>query len=65
MTQAGGFDVKLLGLVTFPQLISENLNMYPVFKSIHYILWMLLLTTFIIHLIGVFFHRFSGDKYNI
>ena len=38
MTQAGGFDVKLLGLVTFPQLISENLNMYPVFKSIHYIL---------------------------
>ena len=31
MTQAGGFDVKLLGLITVPRLIAENLDMYPNF----------------------------------
>ena len=65
MTQAGGFDVKLLGLITVPRLITENLDMYPTFKNIHYILWMALLTTFLIHLIGGVYHRFSGDKYRV
>ena len=65
MTQVGGFDVKLLGLITMPQLIAENLDMYPKFKSFHYILWMLLLITFGIHLIGGIYHRFNGDKYGI
>jgi cytochrome b561 len=65
MTQAGGFDVKLLGLITIPRLIAENLDMYPVFKSFHYTLWVLLLTTFIVHLIGGVYHRFSGDKYAV
>ena len=65
MTQVGGFDVKLLGLVTIPRLISENLDMYPVFKSLHYNLWMLLLATFLIHLIGGLYHLFSKDKYGV
>ena len=65
MSQTGGFDVKLLGLITIPRLISENLNMYPVFKNVHYILWILLLTTFVIHLIGGIYHRLSGDKYRV
>ena len=65
MTQVGGFDVKLLGLVTVPVLITENLDMYPVFKSFHYTLWLLLLSTFIIHLIAGIYHRFSGDKYGV
>ena len=65
MTQVGGFDVQLLGLITMPQLIAENLDMYPVFKNIHYILWMMLLTTFIIHLIAGIYHRFSGDQYKV
>ena len=65
MSQAGGFDVKLLGLITVPRLIAENLNMYPSFKSFHYFLWMLLLTTFVIHLIGGIYHRFSGDKFGV
>ena len=65
MTQVGGFDVKLLGLVTVPRLIAENFDIYPIFKSFHYTLWMLLLITFIIHLIGGLYHRFSGDKYGV
>jgi cytochrome b561 len=65
MTQAGGFDVKLLGLINVPRMISENLDIYPFFKSIHYILWMLLLTTFVIHLMAGIYHRFSGDKYRV
>ena len=65
MTQAGGFDVKLLGLITIPRLITENLDLYPVFKDIHYTLWMILLGTFVIHLIGGIYHRFSGDKYGV
>tara|TARA_B110000438_G_scaffold299867_2_gene350916 strand:+ start:2064 stop:2615 length:552 start_codon:yes stop_codon:yes gene_type:complete len=65
MTQLGGFDVKLLGLITIPQLIAENLDMYPTFKSFHYTLWMILLGTFVIHLIAGIYHRFSGDKYKV
>ena len=65
MTQVGGFDVKLLGLINVPRMISENLDIYPFFKSIHYILWMLLLTTFVIHLMAGIYHRFSGDKYRV
>ena len=65
MTQVGGFDIKLLGLITVPRLIAENLDIYPVFKSFHYILWLLLFITFLIHLIGGFYHRFSGDKYGV
>ena len=65
MTQVGGFDVKLLGLLTIPRLIGENLDIYPAFKSFHYTLWILLLTTFIFHLIGGLYHRFSGDKYRV
>ena len=65
MTQVGGFDVKLLGLITIPRLITENLDMYPIFKKFHYTLWLLLLSTFIIHLIGGVYHRFNGDKYGV
>ena len=65
MTQAGGFDVKLLGLITVPRLIAENLDMYPIFKSLHYTLWMILLFTFVIHLIGGIYHRLSGDKFGV
>ena len=65
MTQTGGFDVKLLGLITIPRLIAENLDMYLTFKSFHYILWMLLFGTFLGHLIGGLYHRFSGDKYAV
>ena len=65
MTQVGGFDVKLLGLITMPRLIAENLDVYPIFKSFHYTLWALLLTIFIVHLIGGIYHRLSGDKYAV
>ena len=65
MSQAGGFDVKLLGLVKIPSLISENLDIYPTFKSFHYTLWILLLLTFIIHLIAGIYHRVSGDTYGV
>ena len=65
MTQVGGFDVKLLGLITVPRLTTENLDMYPVFKSLHYTLWLMLIVTFVIHLIGGIYHRFSGDKYGV
>ena len=65
MTQAGGFDVKLFGLIIIPRLITENLDLYPAFKSFHFILWMLLLATFFVHLIGGLYHRFFGDKYGV
>ena len=65
MTQVGGFDVQLLGLIAIPRLITENLDMYPTFKSFHYNLWMILLATFLIHLIGGIYHRLSGDKYGV
>ena len=65
MTQVGGFDVKLLGLVTVPRLIGENLDIYPTFKDFHYKLWMLLLGIFLIHFLGGIYHRLSGDKYGI
>ena len=65
MTQIGGFDVKLLGIIKIPQLISENLDIYPAFKDFHFYLLLLLLLTFIIHLVGGIYHRFSGDKYGV
>ena len=65
MTQVGGFEVQLLGLITLPQLIAENLNTYPIFKNLHFILWIILFSTFIIHLIAGIYHRFSGDKYGV
>ena len=65
MTQIGGFDVKLLGLITIPRLIAENLDMYPAAKNLHYSLWMILLTIFVIHLFAGLYHRFSGDKYGV
>ena len=65
MTQVGGFDVQLLGLITIPRLIAENLDMYPFFKNFHYILWMILFTTFLVHLVAGIYHRFSGDKFGV
>ena len=65
MTQIGGFDVKLLGIILVPRLIYENLDMYPVFKDFHYTLWIMLLITFLVHLVGGLYHRFSGDQYNV
>jgi len=65
MTQVGGFDVILLGLIIIPRLIAKNLDMYPVFKIFHYTLWILLLVTFLTHLIAGIYHRFSGDKYRV
>ena len=65
MTQVGGFDVQLLGLITMPRLIAENLDKYPDFKSFHYTLWTILLVTLVIHLIGGIYHRFNEDKYGV
>ena len=65
MTQVGGFEVKLFGLITIPPLISENLDIYPTFKSFHFTLWIILLSTFIIHLVGGLYHCYSGDKYGV
>ena len=65
MTWAGGFDVKLFGLITLPRIIGPNFDMYPVFRSFHYTLWMLLLGTFLLHLIGGFYHYFTKDKYGV
>lgn len=65
MTWAGGFDVKLFGLITLPRIIGKNLDMYPIFKNLHYTLWMMLLATFFLHLIGGLYHYFNQDKYSV
>ena len=36
MTQAGGFDVQLLGIITIPKFIETNIEMYPTFVQFHY-----------------------------
>ena len=50
MTQAGGFDVKLLGLVTIPKFIPTNFDMYPTFVQFHYQSMIALIIVFSIHL---------------
>jgi len=65
MSQVGGFDVNLLSLITLPRIIGENLDMYPIFKKIHYTFWIFLLATFTVHFIGEIYHLLSGDKYGI
>ena len=36
MSQAGGFDVKLLGLISIPKFIPTNFEQYPTFVKFHY-----------------------------
>ena len=50
MTQAGGYDVKILGLFTVPKFIETNTEMYPTFVQFHYQSMILLIVVFLIHL---------------
>ena len=50
MTQAGGFDVKLLGLVTIPKFIPTNFELYPTYVKFHYQSMIALIVVFSIHL---------------
>ena len=66
MTQAGGFDVKLLGLVTIPKFIPTNFELYPTFVKFHYQSMIALIVVFSIHLSAGLYHRFiKSDKYGI
>ena len=66
MTQAGGFDVQLLGTITIPKFIETNIEMYPVFVRFHYQSMIVLLVVFGIHLSAGLYHRFiNSDKYGV
>ena len=66
MTQAGGFDVQLLGLVTVPKFIETNFEMYPTFVQFHYQSMIALVVVFGIHLSAGLYHRFiNSDKYGV
>ena len=66
MTQAGGFNVKLLGLVTIPKFIETNFDMYPTFVQFHYQSMIALIIVFSIHLSAGLYHRFiKSDKYGV
>ena len=66
MTQAGGFDVKLLGLITIPKFIPTNFDMYPTFVQFHYQSMIALIIVFSIHLSAGLYHRFiKSDKYRV
>tara|TARA_Y100000389_G_scaffold35450_1_gene30134 strand:- start:4430 stop:4987 length:558 start_codon:yes stop_codon:yes gene_type:complete len=66
MTQAGGYDVKLLGLFTVPKFIETNTEMYPTFVQFHYQSMILLIVVFLIHLGAAIYHRFlNNDEYGI
>jgi cytochrome b561 len=66
MTQAGGFDVQLLGLVTVPKFIETNYEMYPTFVQFHYQSMIALIVVFGIHLSAGLYHRFiNSDKYGV
>ena len=66
MTQAGGFDVQLLGIITIPKFIETNIEMYPTFVQLHYQSMIALIVVFGIHLSAGLYHRFSNsDKYGV
>ena len=66
MTQAGGFDVKVLGLIKVPKFIETNSEMYPTFVQFHYQSMILLIIVFLIHLAAAVYHRFlDNDRYGI
>lgn len=66
MTQAGGFDVKVLGLIKVPKFIETNSEMYPTFVQFHYQSMILLIIVFLIHLAAAMYHRFlDNDRYGI
>ena len=66
MTQAGGFEVKLLSLVTIPKFIPTNFDMYPSFVQMHYQSMIALIIVFSIHLSAGLYHRFiKSDKYGV
>ncbi|MDC6448438.1 cytochrome b/b6 domain-containing protein [Alphaproteobacteria bacterium] len=58
MTQAGGFDVKLLGFITVPKFIETNFEIYPTFVQFHYQSMIALIVIFSIHLSAGLYHRF-------
>ena len=66
MTQVGGFEVKLLGIVTVPKFIDTNFDIYPSFVKFHYQLMILLIILFAIHLSAALYHRIiKSDKYGV
>ena len=66
MTQVGGFDVQLLGLITVPKFIETNFEMYPTYVKFHYQSMIALIIVFGIHLSAGLYHRFIiGDKYGV
>ena len=66
MTQAGGFDVKLLGIITIPKFIETNFEMYPTYVQFHYQSMIALIVVFGIHLSAGLYHRFiNNDKYGV
>ena len=66
MTQTGGFDVKLLGLITVPEFIETNTVIYPTFVQFHYQSMIALVVIFEIHLSAGLYHRFKkSDKYGV
>ena len=66
MTQAGGFDVELLGLITIPKFIETNFDMHPIFVQFHYQSMITLVVIFAIHLGAGLYHRFiKSDKYTV
>ena len=66
MTQAGGFDVQLLGLITVPKFIETNFEMYPIYVQFHYQSMIALIIVFGIHLSAGLYHRFiNADRYGV
>ena len=66
MTQAGGFDVQLLGIITIPKFIETNIEMYPTFVQFHYQSMIALIVVFGIHLSAGLYHRLiNSDKYGV
>jgi cytochrome b561 len=64
MTQAGGFNVNILGIISVPKIIATNKEMYPTFVEFHYILMIILTIVFLLHLSGGLYHRFIiKDKF--
>lgn len=58
MSSAAGFPVVFLGMIPLPDLVAKNQELAAIFKQLHFILNLSLLSLVILHLIAALKHHF-------
>ena len=58
MSQAAGFPVSFFGLFEFPVFLDTNIPLAEFFRSMHGIVWILLVLAVIVHVSAATYHHF-------